>query len=149
MERERFLERTEYQARTLKRLLRELDPNLDLVWVKEKAMLMPGLVPGRWHVQRKNPGAPDSYFPITKEDGGYMEPHAGVVEQLRQDDLSRVGDVGQFLRDRRDREQKVSEKKKALSKEQRKDHMAEDYRAAKRVAGESIHRKRWGAGKAA
>ena len=134
MEREEFLERQGYQATVLKKLLKDLDPQLDLVWVKEKAPPLPGLTPARWHVRRRNQGAPDTYFAITQEDGGYMEPHAGIIEQLKQADLSRVGNMGAFLRG-----------KKSLRAEQRQDHMAEDFRAAKRVAGENLGKRRWGA----
>ena len=145
MEREEFLERQGYQATVLKQLLKDLDPQLDLVWVKEKALPLPGLTPARWHVRRRNKGAPDTYFAITQEDGGYMEPHAGIIDQLKQADLSRVGNMGAFLRERREREQRVKDKKQSLRAEQRQDHMAEDFRAAKRVAGENLEKRRWGA----
>ena len=145
MEAEAFIERTRYQATTLGRLLKDLDPHLDLIWVKSGAPAGEGMVPGRWHVRNQRPGTPTVYMPITQKDGGYMEPHAGIVEQLKAMDLHKAGDISQHLRDKRYREEKMKEKEKALKREQRLDHAAQDYRAAKRVAGDTLYKRRWAA----
>jgi hypothetical protein len=142
LDKEEFIERQGYLAKTLRGLLRDLDPNLDLVWVKEKAPAIDGLVPGRWHIRRRNQGAPDTYMPVVTADGGYMEPHAGLIEQLKQRDMWRVGDIKQHFLDQHSKNEAKKEKNANLKREQRRDNIAADYRAARRVPGESIYKRR-------
>lgn len=66
--------------------LKELDPRLSLVWVGDRAD-DPDLVPGRWHVKMTNEQGANMFIPIVTEDGGYLEPNAGVVDRLRERDL--------------------------------------------------------------
>ncbi len=91
VEREEMADRHLEMARELTKALRRDDPNLEVVWVGERAPATYGWKPGRWHVRRSNPGAPDSYIPITGPNGEYVEPHFGILEELRSRDLWRKG----------------------------------------------------------
>jgi hypothetical protein len=85
------------QLDTVKRFnrdLRDIDPYLELVWIRrprdwthEGAPF--GIVWNRWHVARHNPAAGDSYLPHVTADGGYREPDSGIFEMLRRSDLWR------------------------------------------------------------
>lgn len=91
MERERQVDLRIEAAQEFNRLLKEIDPRLGLVRAHERADA-PGLIPGYWHVRRRNaPPAADTYMPITGPHGEFMEPHTGVLEELRYADLHNGG----------------------------------------------------------
>jgi hypothetical protein len=92
LEREAWAEQQEEWAKKFSKELQGLDRRLSLVWIKDSAPEYGGLVPGRWHVRRKNDRGPDSYMAITGPDGEYMEPTSRIFDQLQQADLWR-GDV--------------------------------------------------------
>lgn len=126
----------------INRELRELDPYLELVWIGPRASLkIPGIVPGRWHVRRSPPGLLDSYWPVMGPNKEYAEPTMKLIEDMKSADLWRKG----ALQELRNRQIKAAEKKTkalALDREQAKDQMAEDFRAAGRVFGEGGMKKR-------
>lgn len=66
--------------------LQELDPALALAFAGERAT-GPGIVPGRWHIRRRNPKGADTYWAITTPDGGYREMSSAVLEQFQAGDL--------------------------------------------------------------
>lgn len=66
--------------------LKAVDPYLEMVWAPESVQA-PGLVPGRYHVLRHNPGAPPSPLPLTDEKGGFKEPGSWVFDMLEKADL--------------------------------------------------------------
>jgi hypothetical protein len=107
--------------------LREIDPYLELVWVGEKADF-PGLIPGRWHVVRRNPGAPDDYKPIVGPDDEYMDPHSGVFEQLARDDMWR-GDAKERRYKLRCQEQAARQRQRDREAEDRRLEFAERLKA--------------------
>lgn len=87
---------TRRQLETVKRFNKELkgiDPYLELVFVSMPRDWPageeppPGVVFDRWHVLRRNPGAPPTFIALTREDGGYVEPTSRVFDRLRQADL--------------------------------------------------------------
>lgn len=91
--------------------LRELDSKLSLVKARDDAPAFGGMVPGFWHVRRANGGGiPDSYLPITDENGGFIEPHSGILEGLRANDLQRAGRLDELRKewDRRDADREKS-----------------------------------------
>ncbi|MGH2941059.1 MAG: hypothetical protein ACRDPE_23415 [Solirubrobacterales bacterium] len=95
-----------------------------------------GAVPGAWHVRRTNP-EPElpTYMPIVGPEGTYREPDSRVVGELAKRDLRRPGVREAFLNESRiDSPHKAAER--ALAKEQRRDILREDFRAAKRVRGD-------------
>lgn len=111
---------------------------MEVVFVKPRSRDIPeSCIPGRWHVRRNNPPpAVPSYIPITTPDGGYRDPDFGVVEELHRIDLRRPEVKARVLAETRtDSPHKAAER--ALRAEQRRDAMAEDYRAARRVRGET------------
>ena len=66
--------------------LREIDPNLALAFAPENAH-GPGIVPGRWHVRRRNDRGPDTYWAVVTPDGGFREMDSGVLAQFVAADL--------------------------------------------------------------
>ena len=70
--------------------LQFLDPYLELVKAAENST-EPALIPGFWHVKRNNPNDLPTFYPIHTQDGGFMEPHMGVLDDLRRWDTSRPG----------------------------------------------------------
>lgn len=71
------------------RVLRDIDPRLELVYVSQPPGVTvdapPGMVWNRWHVQITSPerDVPE-FLPITGPEGEFMEPHSGVFDQLRE-----------------------------------------------------------------
>lgn len=85
----------EHVVRRWNELLQEIDPQLGLAFVPENVTDAPGLVPGRWHVRRRNPMGPDTYWPVLGDDGSFREMDSGMLEQFRRGDHqnSRVVDA--------------------------------------------------------
>lgn len=135
------------EGRALERELRSLDPYLRVVFITENApMGVPGVVPGRWHVQRKNPGAPDSYLPILGPDGEYSEPSYKLIEDMKRNDLWKEGAMEKLMQ-RRDKEVRERQKREELHREQLRDEAKVVHAAAKRVSGEGgMHKRSWGKG---
>lgn len=135
IEREEVVDRELGRAQAVSKALRQYDERLSLVWVKDNAPADRSLVPGRWHVHRRNdPPAPDSYMPITGPSGEYREPHHGILNELAERDLWRRADP-------------VPEKAPEAKDPDHLDEMKSDFQAAKRVAGENVYRKSWGRGR--
>lgn len=124
------------------KLLKEYDPNLSLVKIHENVDF-PGLAPGCLHIKRTNPGSVDFYMPLTTKDGEYRDPVSTDIDRLSRRDLWRKGALSNHL-DRHGRAEERQAKKDALWREQARDEIAENYRAAKRVAGENVDKKSWG-----
>jgi hypothetical protein len=143
-EREEFVDKTASNVRGFADALKGLDPNLEQVFVRhdiaESELPVNGRR-GRWHIRRQNPAplAP-SYIPILGPDGTYRDPDSGVLQELAEGDLRKreVMD-GVMERTRTDR---GGRKDGDLRAEQRQDQMKEDYRAARRVPGETGLKKR-------
>jgi hypothetical protein len=127
-------------AIALCRAVKAIDERLDIEFISEGADPEYGVVPGRWHVVRKNPPpAPDSFIPITTRDGGYCEPHSGILEELRRRDLWKEG--------ARERYEKKFTPQKRKPDEGMVEELAHDLRAGARVAGDGgLTRRRWGRG---
>lgn len=135
-----------HRAQALATALRDLDPNLELVFFGERAEAIYGIVPGRWHVKRTNPGAPDSYMPIQGRDGEYREPDFGVIDQLNQADLWRRGAMDRYDLDG-SREKEAAEARIRAEAEARAEEVAHNARAALRVAGDGgMTSRKWGKG---
>lgn len=91
MERERLAER-HAGLQWFDRQLKEIDPNLELVRVKENSPGAPNMKPGFWHARITDPvtGWKD-YFPLTGPTGEFSEPHSGHLESFRRGDLRAPG----------------------------------------------------------
>ena len=72
--------------RQFNRELAAIDPHLELMFVGENAPAF-GVTPGRWHVLRRNPGAPATAVVYQNPDGSYREPDSGLVTMLRESDM--------------------------------------------------------------
>lgn len=143
-ERERLIaewSRADLNAKRLTRELKKLDPHLELGFCDPEAAknrpedLAPGVVPGRWHVIRKNPKGLDSYFPIMGPNKEYVEPTDKIIEDMKAADLWRRGAL-QELNDRLRRNAEKQKRQEQTENEQRRDEIAEIYRAVRRMPGD-------------
>jgi len=131
-------------AEALERELKELDDGLSIVWIGSRAPEFPGVSPGRFHVRRQNPGAPNTFMPIEGPDGEYLEPSFRIVEELKRNDLWNDRAM-ETLMSEHNRTADASAKADALMSEQIREESASQFRAASRVAGTGGMRKRtWG-----
>lgn len=103
--------------------LKDFDPLLDLVKASENSD-DPDLVPGYWHVRRRNAIGFDTYLAITGPDGEFAEPNSGIIEQLRRDDLQRPGAWDELM-DRLDREEAAYRRKVLDERSQIREELAE------------------------
>lgn len=103
------------------RELKELDPYLELIKASESSD-EPDLIPGYWHIRRQNPVGIQTYIAITGPAGEFMEPHSGVIEDLRRMDLQRPGAWEEFHRN-------LSEKESAASRaaEEQREEFREEF----------------------
>lgn len=140
-EREEMVDRQMKAAFSLYHALQAMDDRLDLVFISDRADPEFGVVPGRWHVTRKNDGgAPDSYMPIQTRDGKYCEPHSGVLHELQSRDMWKPGRVGTDLKPAAKTDYKYDDS--AI------EELAADIRAGNRLPGDGGYTKRaWGRGK--
>lgn len=148
--------RADSEAAKLQRELEKLDRHLRVCFVDPEAAnnrirdKAPGIRPGRWHVVRRNPGHVDSWFPLTGPNGEYRDPGMDVIDAMKALDLWRPGALKE-LRDREARAALTRERQVDLEREQHRDDIAADHRAALRthsMAGteKSFARKRRGEG---
>jgi len=147
-ENEDALDRQVDTARYIDKALKQHDPHLGIVFVKNvpESELPVGAVANRWHVERKNPGFVSTYWPIVGPNGEFREPTVAVVEQMQRWDLHNESAM-RALRERQGRIEAKRAKHKALEGEQRRDELALDLRAGRRVAGEGgLTKSKWGRG---
>jgi hypothetical protein len=131
-------------ANALEKELKELDENLSLVWVGGRAPEFPGISPGRWHVRRANPGAPNTFMPIEGPNGEYLEPSFRIVEELKANDLWNDRAMETLMSSHTRKADQVA-KADALMSEQIREESAAQFRAASRVAGSGgLKKKKWG-----
>lgn len=139
-ERAEWVERSVTAGRALERELKAtFGPEMEVVLVKptiDPETAPENVVPGRWHVRRNNPPpALPTYIPILASNGGYRDPDSGVIAELAKIDLRRPGVKERLMQETRtDSPHKQAERD--LKKEQRRDVLKSDFKAAKRVRGE-------------
>lgn len=137
-----WVERSVTAGRALERELKNtFGPEMEVVFVKDHPELPESCEPWRWHVRRNNPPpALPTYLPILAQGGGYRDPDAGVIVELHEMDLRRPGVKEKLMeRSRTDSPHKAAERE--LRKEQRRDVLKSDFKAARRVRGEGGLRK--------
>lgn len=120
--------------------LKRIDPSLSLVVAKPGSEDM-GLLPGRWHVVKTIPGAPDEYWPLVGPNDEYREPGGWILDEFTANDLwdSRVH------RDKKETKRRLREARtraKELAREQRADEMMLSYDASQRMRSEAGFEKR-------
>lgn len=102
-ERRAYAESAMGQIEHLRAELRRIDPYLTLERVHANAPDDdPATIPGYWHIVRHNPGAPDTWEPITGEHGEYVEPTSRIFDKLAEGDMWR-DDYGRRARKRQAR----------------------------------------------
>lgn len=116
------------------RELKAIDPSLSLAFAPPGADDV-GLLPGRWHVRKEVPNAPDEFWPLVGPDDSYREPGAWVLDEFQANDLwdRRVH------RDKKEAKRKLREARvraKRLEAEQRADEIAYNATVARRVRDE-------------
>lgn len=114
--------------------LKRIDPSLSLV-VAKPGSEDEGLLPGRWHVRKEIPNAPDEYWPLVGPNDEYREPGAWILEEFKAADLW----DGRVARDKRELKRKLREARvraKRLEAEQRADEIAYNAAVARRVRDE-------------
>lgn len=103
------------------RLLREIDPDLQLVKAMESTTF-PGLKPGYFHVLRTPKDAPPTLIAYETEDGEFLEPDSGLLERLRKGDM--WSDRVQAAARERDRKlQRAAEREREREREERVDEV--------------------------
>jgi hypothetical protein len=120
-ERQAYAEERVAQMRHLIAELRRIDPYLDLVKVREDSPGDATVIPGYWHVVRHNPDAPDTWMPITGEDGEFAEPTSRIFDKLAEGDMWRdehkVRARKRQAKDAADREREKERRRERLSSE--------------------------------
>lgn len=134
------METGEPGGEALERELRLIDDRLRVVRISPRAGdLHPrarasGVIPGCWHVKLLTHPR-NAYFPITGENWEYREPDLAFVEEMKARDLWRRGALEE-IRKAEEAEERARIRQELLEQEQREDHIAIDFRAAKRVNGD-------------
>lgn len=144
--REEVIDQHLRQASALDKALKAMDPEIrGVCFVRDNSpeviQTPEGLAfvkPGRWHVRRRRPGLPDAFMAIETESGGYREPDSGVLYELQAKDMQNRGPSPEALIAR-----SAAERNRNTAPDLREE-MASDIRAARRVAGENLGKRRWG-----
>lgn len=156
-ERERFIDGQIMLGLYWTRVLKDFDERLSVVFITENAhaiavedgvtykVEIPGIVPGRWHVRRKNdPPYADTYMPITTPEGEYREPDAQVVEEVQRRSMQNRT-VSDIIEERKV-DERAQERQRELFREQMRDESAIHIRAMQRLPGDGgMFKRRWGA----
>lgn len=135
-EREALIDRSLAAGEALSRALKAYDERLDCVFITDRVRpdeipSMGEIVPGRWHVRRKNDGVVDSYTPITTPDGGYRDPDWGVLRELQERDLWNGARLPSGIEEEAKRILAGEREREAM-----RDELAEDFRAIGRLGGD-------------
>lgn len=131
------------QAKRLEEELQKIDANLEVDFVDPKVANLPlkdreiGVIPGRWHVIRRNPGGVDAWFPICGANKEYRDPELAVVDEMKRMDLWRPGALKE-LRDKQLAEDKASQRRQDLDSEQMVDELVQGFEAASRMRHDSL-----------
>lgn len=112
---------------SLDRALRDLDPMLSLVKARDRVE-SGWMRPGYWYVRRCNAPFPDSYLVIEGPDGEFVEPHSGILEELRRLDTRRAGWFDDHRR-AKDRERRDRDERRRRMAEDRRVEIAERVKA--------------------
>lgn len=131
------METGEPGGEALERELRGLDDRLRVVRISDKAGELhprsraPGVVPGRWHVKLLTYPR-NAYFALCGPDWAYAEPGLYWVERFKARDLWRKGALEE-IRKSEDEAERATARAVLLEREQHRDEIALDYRAALRT----------------
>lgn len=123
-------------ANEWERLLRAHDERLEIRYIGDRADSLGGrVVPGRWHVIRRNdPPMIDSAMPLLAADGGYREFGSGDLDRLRSADLRNPDVAKRFFGSSERRE----EDRRARQEAEREDRVERMTTAAKAVLSPGV-----------
>jgi hypothetical protein len=110
------------------RVLKQIDPDLQLVKAKENANT-PGLKPGYYHVLRRNPLGSPTVLVHEGPDGEFLDPDSSLLEMLRRGDLW----SDEALRDREARLRELErqrDRRRELERQERRDEVEDRLKAA-------------------
>lgn len=136
-EREEMIDRSLAAGQALSRAVKAFDERCDVVFISDRVRpgevpAMGEIIPGRWHVRRRNDGAADSYIPVTTEDGGYRDPDWGILRELQERDMWSHHYVRpSALEDEAKRIVEGEREREAMREE-----LAHDFRAISRMGGD-------------
>jgi hypothetical protein len=134
------METGEAGGEALERELRQIDDRIRVVRIAERAgelhprQRAPGVIPGRWHVKLLSYPR-NAYFALCGPDWAYSEPDLHWVEKFKEADLWRDGALEE-IRKGEDEDERARARAVLLEGEQRRDQIAADWRALKRVRGD-------------
>lgn len=113
---------TEYQ--------RELsDTRLEIVFMPPTADESLGIVPGRYHLVRRNePPTPPSLIPIEGDSGEFVEPGSWHIERMRGSDLQNP-QLMHAVRQRKEAAERAKEREKQRDDDERMEHLRDAYKA--------------------
>jgi hypothetical protein len=101
-----------------RRLLKQIDARLDIIWVKAGARVFPK--GERWYIVRHNEGVAPSYWMVEDEHGGFCVPDLRHLERLQEYDTAAHRDVWRKFTQRR--------LDKQLRHDKRMDDKSEEFR---------------------
>lgn len=120
-------------TRQMNEELQRIDPLLELVFVGERAIDDdPAIIPGRWHLVRHCPNAPDDWKPITGAGGEYTEPTSRIFEKLAEGNMWNASHLRR-QRQRDARDAAARERAKEAAREARREEMRDRVLAATRT----------------
>lgn len=132
-ERQAYVQERLAHLEHLNKELRAIDPYLELVKVRDDAPDDdPAVKPGFWHVVRRNPGAADSWMPVTDDIGRFVEPTSRIFERLAEGNM---WNDSYGRRQRKRAAERAAEKERAEESRKRRlaEEMQERYLAATRT----------------
>lgn len=128
------------QVERLEAELKSIDPSLNLVVAKPGSEDM-GLLPGRWHVQKIIPEAPDEFWPLVGPNDEYREPGAWVLDEFNANDLWDPR-VHRTKKEAKGKLAAARQRAKRLASEQRADEARLAFDASQRLRSEAGLRER-------
>ena len=110
-----------------RKLLKEVDPRLDLIYAKPNAVAFP--IPDRWYIIRRNEAAPVAFWVVQDENGTYCPFSQAHFDRFRQGDTATNPDLWKKMAGaamaRKERAQRAMDEKRAEFRErllERLDH---------------------------
>lgn len=110
------------------RELKRLDPLLEMVRAPEQQIIGTPLVPGHYHLIRRNQGAPVSVTPVSGPGGEFVEPPGRLLEQIKSTDLWDVN-VTRMRERIRDAEESRRERQKEANRTDRQERIVDHFKA--------------------
>ncbi len=115
------------------RELSKLDPLLEMVRARDVFVVGTPLVPGHYHVLRRNPGAAPSVIPVRGPEGEFVYPPGRLLEQLKSMDLQDTRVERMRARLQRSADER-EEREKQRAREERREELRDRIKAARETS---------------